>query len=452
MTPTKSSSPNSESCKSILHSRYNPIAEAERYVGSLSLREGARFFILIEPGLGYIIPALQKRFPHAKIVCLHVEDVDIQTILEREIPDVYASSIEIIEWKPAQRVFGEKYLRLLTETTAFVKRTDANKRTTDYFSERWFSNFFKNAESFKKFIVFERFDKPIIVVGAGPGLETSAQTIKALQEKGAFVLAVSAACAALLKNCVSPDMIITSDGGNWALFHLFELIRFCQQTDKEIPVAATMNAALPAQIADSPMLLIADGSLWQNTVLKTLGLPFFSMPQRGTVTAQALDLAFTLTPSNVFIAGIDLANSDILAHARPYALDFSTRVATRLSPLYSSMFAHAVDNSFAVYADWFKRQLNSYPKRLFTIGENHTVFSSLPVWTDTKAADKRFKQKACIFTRNRHADGVYGKKAVEILLNALKDGAYGQRITGEIEELLSCAADEKTIREKAGAK
>jgi hypothetical protein len=419
------------------------------------LREGICFFVLIEPGIGYIIAPLQKRFPHAKIVCLHVEDVDIQAILEREIPDVYASSIEIIEWKPSQQIFGEKYLRLLTETVAFIKRTNANKYTTDYFGERWFSNFFKNVDSIKKFIVFERFDKPIIVTGAGPCLEASMQIVKDLQKKGAFVLAVSAACAALLKNDILPDMIVTSDGGNWALFHLFELIRFYQQTNHvKIPIATTMTAALPIQIVDSPVLLITDASLWQNTVLKRLGLPFFSMPQRGTVTAQALDLAFALTPSSVFITGMDLANRDILVHVRPYALDFHNHAANRLNPLYSSTFALATNNSFAVYVDWFKRQLNFYPKRLFTIGENHPVFSSLPAWTDTKDAvmDKQFRQEACIFNLNSTQD-IYGKKAtVEILLNMLKDDVYGRRITREIEELLSCVADEKMIMKKSHVK
>lgn len=445
--------PNSESCRSILHSRYNPIAEAERYIDTLSLREGVDFFILIEPGMGYIIPPLQKKFPCAKIVCLHIEDADVQAILEREIPDVYASSIEIIEWKPSQRIFGEKYLHLLSETTAFIKRANANKYTTDYFSERWFSNFFKNVDSIKKFIIFERFDKPIIVVGAGPCLEDSMQAIKALQKKGAFVLAVSAACAILLKNDVLPDMVVASDGGNWAVFHLFELVRLYRQTTGvEIPVAATMNAALPAQIADLPMLLITDGSLWQNTVLKTLGFPFFSMPQRGTVTAQALDLAFALTPTSVFITGMDLANRDILAHARPYALDFHVHAATRLKPLYSSAFAGATNNSFAVYAEWFKRKLNFYPKRLFTIGENHQVFSSLPVWVDAKIMDKQFRQEARIFSLDRSIKGIYGKKAVEILLSALKNDVYGQKIAGEIKELLSCVVDEKTIMEKANIK
>jgi hypothetical protein len=445
--------PNSESCKAILHSRYNPTTEAERYINALSLRKDVDFFILIEPGVGYMIPPLQKKFPYAKIVCLHVEDVDVQAILEREIPDVYASSIEIIEWKPSQRVFGEKYLRLLAETAVFIKRVNANKCTTDYFSKRWFSNFFKNVDSIKKFIIFKRFDKPIIVVGAGPCLEASMQIIKVLQKKGVFVLAVSAAYAALLKNGILPDMVVTSDGGNWAVFHLFEPIRFCRQAvDTEIPIAATMNAALPAQILDSPVLPITDGSLWQNIVLKTLGFPFFSMPQRGTVTAHALDLAFTLTPANVFITGMDLANRDILAHVRPYALDFHIHTATRLKPLYSSMFVRATDNGFAVYADWFERRLNFYPKRLFTIGENHQIFSSLPVWTDTKVADERFRQEFHIISLDSAAKGIYGKKAVEILLNALKDDKYRREIIREIGELLSCAVDEKTIIERAGIK
>jgi hypothetical protein len=403
--------------KAALHSRYNPVAEAEKYVNSLSLRQGICFFVLIEPGEGYLIPILEKKFPKAKTIPLHVEDEDIQSILSKIIPDTTADRIEIIEWRPSLAAYGKLYLHLLEEAAAFIKRTDANKRTADYFGKKWFKNFFKNVSLIKEAIVFQPrngsagtgavgngitgrgMDKitgeiagnrsvPCIVAGAGPSLEDSIPLIARMQRRGCFVLAASSAVSALFSGGIIPNMVIATDGGNWALFHLCESFRTGNGGGKlphERPLLAiTTNAAVPSQAVAFPTLLISDGSRWQNTALEALGLPFIGMTQRGTVTASAIDLAFALTGGDIFIAGVDLADIDIKSHARPYALDFFTNEASRLRPCYSEAFSRAVDgnSSMNIYAEWFRQLLPSYPKPFFTIGVNNAVFSRLPTWRD----------------------------------------------------------------------
>jgi len=72
----------------LLHSRYNPQAEADRYIDSLSLKEKVRFFILIEPGQNYLIAPLKKRAPHAKIIALYAEPCG--KILNKPAPDTTA--------------------------------------------------------------------------------------------------------------------------------------------------------------------------------------------------------------------------------------------------------------------------------------------------------------------------------------------------------------------------
>jgi hypothetical protein len=365
--------------KAALHSRYNPVVEAERYIDSLSIRQRVRFFILIEPGLDYLTPLLQKKFPAAKSVALHIEEENVQAFLGREIPDTEASSIEIIEWRPSMAKYGGQYLRLLRETAAFIKRADANKRTTRYFGRRWFLNFFRNSTRMEKALVFERGGFPCIVAAAGPCLEASLPLIKELQQQRAFVLAASSATGALLKAGIVADMVVATDGGNWALFHLYESLRSVAR------FAISARAAIPSNLAAVPLLFISDEN-WQKAVFKAFDIPFISLPQRGTVSASALDLAFALTSGPVFIAGIDLANDDIRTHARPYALDF--QAASRFEPQYSAAFirarALAGGGSFTVYEQWFHQQLPRYPRRLYTIGTNNAVFSSLKSW---EAAD-----------------------------------------------------------------
>ncbi len=424
--------------KEALHSRYNPAAEAEKYVSSLPLREGTLFFILIEPGMGYMIPALEERFPGAKIIPLHVEDENPQTILGNAIPDTEASNIEIIEWKPSLFRYKERYVHLLSESAAFIKRIDANKRTVAYFGKRWIRNFFKNIERTSAFLVPAVQNAPCIVAGAGPGLEAALPIIKRLKnERRAVVLAASSAVSPLLCAGVLPDMVVAADGGNWALFHLFSTMRLASP---QVHIAASAFATLPPLLPDEPpLLLISDGSLWQKTVLTALALPFVASPQRGTVTAQAIDLAFALFRGHVFIAGLDLANDDIRAHARPYPLDFYIDADHRLAPAYSHAFARVQSGgaSMNIYAEWFKRQLTLYrPEdraRLHTIGKNHPVFDRLPAWEQVLKTDSSFKEplfKTIPFKKEKNASA--------ILSTAIRSD---ETVRTELRSLLSLPAD-----------
>ena len=385
----------------LLHSRYNPKAEAERYIDSLSLNENIRFCILIEPGLGYMIPPLKKKLPGAKIIVLHAEyanstetsvsvgadvsvwvkgKLSVQDFLEREIPDTKAEAIRLIEWRPALSVYGSAYRTLVEEAVNFIKRSDANYRTTKAFGETWFKNFFKNINLIRQAVIPGSITQPVLVTGAGPGLEKAISLFseECLQKK-LFILAVSSSASALEARGIKPNLLISTDGGEWAKFHLYNCFRAEKQN---IPLAAAMTAALPSQCANIPILPISDGSLWQTTILNELKIPFITLPQRGTVTAAALDLGFTLTKAEVYITGFDLANNDIRSHARPYGLDrFIEDKENRLSPVYSRLFNRSSmlkdGKSYEIYAAWFKNNLGCYPKRLYALGENNEVFNSL---------------------------------------------------------------------------
>jgi hypothetical protein len=438
-----------------LHSRYNPPAEAERYINSLHFREGVRFFILLEPGLGYTAAALRKKFPDAVILVLHVSDFFVSPnnhsetcpawspgsgttllrFLEDHIPDTEAASIALVEWRPSRTAFGRAYLNLFAETAEYIKRADANKRTTTNFGKRWFANVFKNLAILTKAPRYRPFAAPLVVAAAGPGLEETLPRLAEQKKKSPlFILAVASSAPALLAADILPDLILSSDGGNWALLHLYEALR----KPPRAVFAAALTAALPSQFAALPWLPISDGSLWQNTLLQSMGLPFASLPQRGTVTATALDLAFRLCRGNVYIAGADLGHRDILTHARPHSFErLLTEKASRLSPAYSQYFfrasAMASSGSHGIYAQWFARQMDAYPDRLFSLGKNSAVFAKraadiLPRHTGDTHPD----QAEIVSLQNRNAM----EGAVETLLKALDAETAGNAIVEELAPLL----------------
>jgi hypothetical protein len=386
-----------------LHSRYKPQAEAERYIDALGLPQGIRYFILVEPGLGYTIPVLARRFPEARIFALHTEDprlfgpayqgtgrasvwspesgVEPEKFLEREIPDTRASSLRIVEWRPSLNHYGERYLKILSAAVEFVRRSDANSRTVRNFGRRWFRNFLRNQRLLGSFPVFGPLSLPALIVGAGPSLEEVIPRIRAMgEQKRCFIIAPSSSVMALAAGGVNPDLVISTDGGAWALLHLYECLRVRRPV-----IAASLNAALPSQCGGLPLLPLSDGSLWQRLVLETLGIPHLSLPQQGTVTASALDLAFALGLKEACIAGMDLGLRDIRSHARPYSFDrLRLGEACRFRPEYSQAFTRSFGinggGSHRIYAAWFKAQLQSWKGRLYTLGNNNPVFQELQSW------------------------------------------------------------------------
>jgi hypothetical protein len=386
-----------------IHSSYNPAREAERYIASLTFNTSIEYFILLECGLCYVIPFLQKINPSAKIISLHLSDeylspnappenaastewspsapLSVSDFLEQTIPDVEDGAIKIIEWRPALKIFGEQYLLLLKETAAFIQRTSANKRTANYFKTRWERNIKKNSGLLPHNttpVPLNTIKKNIIVCASGPLLENDIALIKEEQQGGhCEIIAVSAALRALSAHGIIPDIVVTSDGGNWARFHLYEIMRL----SKKPLVVASLSAALLSDFSKIPLYFFSDGSTEQNRPLKNAAHLNFMLPARGTVSAHAIDFALIRTTENIYITGLDLKNNDIASHARPYILDiFLWEKANRLRPLYSLHYKRTRDveggKAFAIYRDWFNNESAKYPGRLFFLANKKTRWSA----------------------------------------------------------------------------
>jgi hypothetical protein len=454
-----------------LHSRYNPQGEAERYLAAIPIPPHIRCFLLIEPGLGYMIPVLAGRFPKARLIVLHVEPqgpqgasggapgqnsvywdpshpLALEAFLERELEAAAggegffgAESVKIIEWRPSRDHYGERYLRLLAAAAALIRRFDAGRRTLRAFGRRWFRNFFRNLSLLRSFPRYPELRTPVLVTGAGPSLEESLPLIAELKKKlGCFIIAAASSVPALLYRGLIPNLALSTDGGGWALLHLYELFRRPPEgPEGAFALAAAFCARLPSQCQALPLLGIADGSLWQTLILRGLGIPHLVLPQRGTVTASALDLAFALGRGKVYIAGMDLDTQDILTHVRPYAFDRLWREeASRFSVEYGQRFARGLalreGGSHRVYAEWFGSQLASYPDRLGTLGKNNPLFGRLPRLEyplGPGAADS--KPPPFTPVPVRPADRA---AALAILKTGLEDRATAPSLMGELGPLL----------------
>ena len=464
-----------------LHSRYNPQAEAARYVDSLNIKENTECFILIEPGLGYIVPVLRQRFLNSRIIALHIEHdaaqntlynqfevlslrcADppvIQDFLDKNIPRISIEKIRVIEWRPSLNHYKEKYLKLFSQTADFLKRADAEKRTEAAFGRRWVKNFFRNIGNIKKNILFKQTEIPVIITGSGPCLENALPVIKKTQDF-CLIIAASSSVMALSHAGIKADIVICTDGGPWALRHIYPAIRnhlLCESgAGNSGALAVNLCACLPSQCSASPQLVINDGSFWQSIALHALSIPSVIIPSKGTVTATAAELAMILSSGSVYLAGMDFSVDDIRTHVKPYGFDYLFfSGANRFLPVYSQIFTRSSllkqGGSMDIYASWFKNQLVSWPKKIFSIGKSRVFEEGNPL--DQLNFKNRKIDKGIFKTVSIKDDpAASGEKAVKALLAAMKKSEYSESLKQELGSLLGAQEDiEAALNEIAFSK
>ncbi|MDR0599816.1 MAG: DUF115 domain-containing protein [Treponema sp.] len=481
-----------------LHSRYNPALEAEKYVASLGIEKPYGYFILIEPGLDYLERVLRKRFPRSTVISLHCSPFfssaaggeksggppaeqgpgtalswdpshkkGLEEFLEERLTGADASGIRLIEWRPSINAYGKACLELAGRTVECVRRITANRVTLRNFGRRWLRNGLRNLEILRNPVLPRRGTGPVLICAAGPSLEDALDSAARWKKNSpaAFIIAVSSAAPALLNRGIPPDLVISADGGGWAFFHLIESCRrpaaepgngFPAGKNAGTPgtggpvIASLLSAALPSQLETWPSLILSDGSLWQELLLRSRRVPFLSFPQRGTVSASALDLAFSLTKGGVYIAGLDLSHRDLKTHARPYA--FETMMETlsfRRRPFYSQAFERERiirrGGSHGIYAAWFKTYLSSFPGRIYRLnGEEPGALgavlpraASMPGGAGEGGAEGE-PERPAFFSPEPAGEGFGGinrKQGVRVLLEALSNPLMETQIVRELGEL-----------------
>ena len=374
----------------------------------------------------------------------------VQRFLEKEIPEIDASLIRIIEWRPSLNFYKEAYVKLLSLVVEFIKRMDAGKKTAAIFGRRWVRNFFKNLNYLNQILLYRTAEIPVIVTGSGPGLETAMPVIRNMQDS-CLILAASSSIMALAHGGVCADMVIATDGGPWALRHIYPCYRKNSGVEKYdgshrrqgLPkppdaLATNLCAALPSQCGNTPFLVLNDGSFWQSVVLHELAVPSVVIPQRGTVTASAVELAMLLSGGNIYLAGMDLSVRDIRTHARPYSFDsLLFNRANRFTPVYSESFIRSGlikdGGSMDIYAAWFKNQLAMWPKRIFSFGGSSEVFeNAIPSEQAAEKNKREYFKTVCV----KEDPALFCKRGASALLKAMREGKFAEKLKTELVQLL----------------
>lgn len=246
----------------LLHSKYDPIKEAERLIGSFKDKiERADHVLFYGAGIGYVVRSFFERYPNklasvyepidevanlciqhqgkSKFPLEYLENYVVeneQKTLEENLEvfgGVMQHKFEIIVLPSYERWQRENLKKFVQAFKKWVDNKQANVGASTRFSRRWTINSLMNLSKtfehpnllLEKKKYFE--GKPVLLVSAGPSLSEEIENIKKIKEDGlAYIFAVGSANKVLVQEGILPDAVCTYDPQkhNYAVFkELYEL-------------------------------------------------------------------------------------------------------------------------------------------------------------------------------------------------------------------------------------
>jgi hypothetical protein len=328
-----------------LHSKYDPMAEAEHLVSSISAHDRT-LYVILGFGLGYHVKALLKKIPQSSSIL--VVESQAESIVP-QIMEYYKSRKE--KWISDPRLQFLAYddtkiicvgvattfinnrakaLKLFTHIpsttmnkvfyneaaqsiqTEFTNILGGNLANIGRNLEYNLANLWCNLPTIWQNPSVDHFagkwrDQPAIIVSAGPSLNNNILLLKKAKTR-ALIICVGSAAKALAKHNIEPDFIISMDPFEFNINHFQEL------DTAKVPLIMHSKIArdIPEQYQGEKFwLTMREDDPIPLTPAKHQ--PFFY--SGGTVAFSALQFAYHVQANPIIFVGQDFAFADGLSHA-----------------------------------------------------------------------------------------------------------------------------------------
>ncbi|MEK3935486.1 6-hydroxymethylpterin diphosphokinase MptE-like protein [Sporosarcina sp. FSL W7-1349] len=316
-----------------LHSRYDPIKEAEQFAEK-NYKEN-HLHILFGYGLGYFVKALQNKlgdndnlliidpmFNELKDM-VEMSNVDIVNKIEGRTIEIkinkilLASNINatIICSPNYEKLFPVEYKTVLNLVKEVLKINRLQRNTINFFAEAWQENYIRNlihvAKDASLSELESKLDFPVVVASGGPSLIKQIPKLKEVRNR-IILIASGSTVNTLLHYKIEPDFVISIDGGENNYNHykdttfsnskLIYSIRnhykirnqFCETGFAFIPSIEPDVAKHIKQITGKELPMLLGGT---------------------SVAVYALTVALYISSGKVALIGQDLAYTDNKTHA-----------------------------------------------------------------------------------------------------------------------------------------
>lgn len=324
-----------------VHSRRDPLREAERVVAAQDLGRSNTVFV-IGFGLGYLADVLEHQGWTGTLVALEPDAGSVRACLQRRDwtrwlesgrltivagtdfdgleatiplldPDqadpVVVVNPVIARWRPA---FVEDAMRRAARAWFGAR---ANQDARRRMAGRYLLNTLRNAPGIAASGDVRALDGcftgvPAILVAAGPSLDVNLPEIRRWRDR-AVVVAVDTALRPLLRAGVEPDLVVAVDPGESNARHLVDLPS-CDAV--HLVAEGSLDPEAMRTFDDRRFIFaVSDHHPWP--WLRTQGIERGRLRAWGSVLTTAFDLALRMGCDPIVFTGADLAFTD----GRPYA-------------------------------------------------------------------------------------------------------------------------------------
>ena len=495
VAPSRSGASYAETPDIRIHSSYDPLKEARKFVDT-SIVTTPSTVLLLGPGLNYLEKVIKSRYPETKILSVYYDvfffnstggmvascwypkaDEPLAAFLRRNIDDFSFDSLTVLEWPPSATAFPEISRFVNNEIAQFAREVNGSILTTAAFGKKWFSNAFKNYVHPENFYDFIAGDKPVVIAASGPSLPLSFPMMKKYRDF--FSLwALPSSLSSLLSKEILPDIIISTDAGFYTSYHFYP----CKQYP-EIPIAMPLTSFPVLNLLSNPIVPFTQSTKVENLLLQNTGSIVTSVSPHGTVAGSALDLALGSGADTIIFSGFDCCYNDLLEHVKPHSFDLPlTRCSSRITPEYSILYERArkqtstydvcrgirTSHALETYAGWFNRRVFSSAASLYRFNPSHVDIRNLTpldergfaklitfssggetLKQDTvrmgKLPDRRFRRKHALSLLSRFTDTAKTVKG-QLGKNKSTAGFFGNTELLSILSLLFMAESREVVK------
>ncbi|NIZ47338.1 DUF115 domain-containing protein [Entomospira nematocerorum] len=339
-----------------LHSRYDPIREAERDI--MHIPPDTDTILIAGFGLGYVTEAVIKAYPSMHIIIIEpnpsyftlaeeYRNLDIitnhlrLTICYTQQTDVLIQQLFAwqsenpywIELRPRTQLDPSFFDSFRTIFRQYQQRIQTNRLTLAQYSWLWWRNGIKNKEEWITMKPVSQLfhsckDMPILVIAAGPSLSHHINDIQYLKER-MLIICVETALRILLQHSIHPDIVVSIDSQYWNARHVDNL-------NLENIIYVLEGSVHPMLIRNIPqsMRYLMDPLTPIFQPLQAILPPLGSLRSGGSVSITAWDLALQMQPSSIWCLGFDFAYPHAATHAKGALFEeWLVASATRLNPV-----------------------------------------------------------------------------------------------------------------------
>ncbi len=343
--------------KTYIHSKYNPIREAEFIIEEYKEIKKDTTVIFYGTGLGYHIDLFLQKYPNVdyyiyepipELLYTYLSNNSIENLPGKKLKNVTLNNssdetinllnniidkkkgeVLLVELPIHKKIFPKEYSDFTNSFKTILKNKKSNIRTSYAFQKRWIINSMKNFGEVLDTpnILLEKKgkfkDKPAILVAAGPSLNEEIENIRYIKDKGlAYIFSVGSAINTLIHNDIYPDAASTYDPTEKNQI-VFEKVK--EKKIKEIPMifGSSVGYETLYDYSGSKYHMITSQDTISKYYLKnntSIGI-VQDAPSIAVVTLQLLnELGF----SPIILAGQNLAYKDKKRHSE--GVHYSSKV------------------------------------------------------------------------------------------------------------------------------